>query len=96
MTFVDLSNVKNGLAAVLDQVERGRHVTIPRHGKPVVRLVPVVDRTLQARDAVMNIRALRQRIAQRGKIFTWNELNEYAAKAGCDALAAGVALQFTP
>lgn len=35
--------VKTHLAALLDEVERGRTVTITRNGRPVARLSPLAD-----------------------------------------------------
>ncbi len=40
MQSVDVSDVKNRLAALLDEVEAGREIVITRRGKPVACLVP--------------------------------------------------------
>ncbi len=40
MQSVDVSDVKNRLAALLDEVEAGREIVITRRGNPVARLVP--------------------------------------------------------
>jgi prevent-host-death family protein len=77
MDTVNLFDAKNRLSALVDQVEQGQEVTITRRGKPVARLVPAISRTEHARNAVEQLRALRQSIAQRGEVFTWNELKAY-------------------
>jgi prevent-host-death family protein len=49
---------KNTLGALLDRVEGGEEIVITRHGKPVARLVPNVERIdqSQARAAFHRIR----------------------------------------
>jgi prevent-host-death family protein len=53
---------KSKLSELLDQVERGRTITITRHARNVARLVPAgdpsIDRTVFAR-----IRAMRERLS---------------------------------
>jgi len=60
-------DAKARLSELLDRVERGQHIVITRHGKPVARLVPnlELDRTA-ARDAVARLVALGERLARRG------------------------------
>ena len=77
MATVNLFDAKNRLSALVDQVEEGQEVTITRRGKPVARLVPVMLPIEQGRQAVQKLRALRESIARRGEIFTWNELKAY-------------------
>jgi prevent-host-death family protein len=77
MDLVTLFDAKNRLSALVDQVERGQEVTITRRGKPVARLVPVIAQADRARNAVAKLRALREGIAQRGEVFTSDELKAY-------------------
>lgn len=66
--LVGAFEAKNKLSALLDEVERGREITITRHGKPVARLVPAtggVDRE-RARRAVEAIRAMRKGVTLGG------------------------------
>ncbi len=37
---LSVAEAKNSLTQLLQAVERGEHVTISRHGKPIVDLVP--------------------------------------------------------
>ena len=39
MSVYTMSEARAALATLLDEVERGEHVTITRHGKPAARLV---------------------------------------------------------
>ena len=77
MDTVNLFDAKNRLSALVDQVEAGQEITITRRGKPVARLVPVADQSEQGRKAVGKLRALRQSIATRGEVFTWDVLKAY-------------------
>jgi prevent-host-death family protein len=77
MDSISLFDAKNRLSALIDQVAGGQKVTITRRGKPVARLVPVAPETEQLRNAVADLRALRQSIAARGEVFTWDELKAY-------------------
>jgi prevent-host-death family protein len=77
MDAISLFDAKNRLSALIDQVAGGQKVTITRRGKPVARLVPVAPETEQVRNAVANLRALRQNIAARGEVFTWDQLRAY-------------------
>ncbi len=52
---------KNNLSALIDRAVAGEAVTITRHGKPVVRLVPVeARRPLNGADALVLLDQLRQ------------------------------------
>ncbi|WP_428486880.1 type II toxin-antitoxin system Phd/YefM family antitoxin [Rhodopila sp.] len=77
MDAITLFDAKNRLSALVDQVEEGQEVTITRRGKPVARLVPIPAQGSQGRNAVEKLRALRQGIARRGEIFTWDQLKAY-------------------
>lgn len=62
MRDIQASDAKAHLPQILDEVERGETVRITRHGRPIARLVPEVDRRQAEIDkAVENIRALRRR-----------------------------------
>ncbi|MBK8476492.1 MAG: type II toxin-antitoxin system prevent-host-death family antitoxin [Opitutaceae bacterium] len=53
---------KTSLAALLDQVERGREITITRHARNVARLVPA-DQPRIDRSVFTRLRSLRARLA---------------------------------
>lgn len=64
MTIRDIqaSDAKTHLPQILDAVERGETVRITRHGRPIARIVPEIDRRQAEVDkAIANIRALRTR-----------------------------------
>ncbi|HEV2646851.1 MAG TPA: type II toxin-antitoxin system prevent-host-death family antitoxin [Acidobacteriaceae bacterium] len=67
---------KNRLGALLDRVEAGEEVLITRHGRPVARLVPNVDRGKQARawEAVERIRERAKTLG--GQRFDWEEFKK--------------------
>jgi prevent-host-death family protein len=62
MREIQASEAKTHLPRLLDEVERGETLIITRHGRPIARIVPEVDRQ-QARidEAVKAIRNLRRR-----------------------------------
>ena len=53
---------KTKLGELLDQVERGREITITRHARNVARLVPA-DQPAVDRSVFTRIRALRSRLS---------------------------------
>jgi prevent-host-death family protein len=62
MREIQASEAKAHLAELLDEVERGETLIITRHGRPVARIVPEVDRRQEEVDkAIANILAIRQR-----------------------------------
>jgi prevent-host-death family protein len=66
MTTVTALEAKTRFGKLLDRVARGEEIVITRHDKPVARIVPEGDRSLDTvRQAVKDIRALRKEIAQR-------------------------------
>jgi prevent-host-death family protein len=77
MDTVNLFDAKNRLSALIDQVGEGRELTITRRGKPVARLVPATSPAGQGTEAVARLHRLRQAIAARGEVFTWDELKTY-------------------
>jgi len=44
MRFVQASAAKTHLPQILDEVERGETIIITRHGRPIARLVPEIDK----------------------------------------------------
>jgi prevent-host-death family protein len=44
MREIQASEAKAKLPALLDEVERGEILIITRHGKPIARIIPEVDR----------------------------------------------------
>jgi len=43
MLEVGSYEAKTNLPSLLDRVQHGELITITRHGKPVARLVPIID-----------------------------------------------------
>jgi prevent-host-death family protein len=67
MREIQASEAKTHLPQILDEVERGETVVITRHGRPIARLVPEVERRqAEIDEAVESILALRKRL--KGKI----------------------------
>jgi prevent-host-death family protein len=61
MREVQASEAKTHLPRLLDDVEHGETIVITRHGRPIGRLVPEMDRRqAEAKEAVAAIRALRK------------------------------------
>ena len=61
MREVQASEAKTHLPELLDEVERGATLIITRHGKPIARLVPEIDRRQSEIDeAVARIQARRR------------------------------------
>ena len=62
MRDVQASEAKTHLPQLLDAVERGETLRITRHGRPIARIVPEMDRRQDDADAaIASIKALRQR-----------------------------------
>jgi len=53
---------KSKLSELLDQVERGRTITITRHARKIARLVPAEDPEVD-RTVFSSIRAMRERLS---------------------------------
>jgi prevent-host-death family protein len=65
MREIQASEAKTHLPRLLDDVEHGEIIVITRHGRPIARLVPDVDRRrAQAIEAVAAIKALRKRVGK--------------------------------
>ena len=65
MRTVQASEAKVHLPQLLDDVERGETLIITRHGRPIARIVPEVDRRQEEIDrALATIRELRTRTAR--------------------------------
>ncbi len=61
MRQIQASEAKAHLPQLLDDVERGETLIITRHGRPIARIVPEVDRRQEEVDkAIASIRALRE------------------------------------
>jgi prevent-host-death family protein len=52
MKQVGVYDAKTNLAKLLDEVERGEIVTITRHGRPIAKLVPVIENSRSVREAI--------------------------------------------
>jgi prevent-host-death family protein len=62
MREIQASDAKARLAQLLDDVERGETLIITRHGRPIARIVPEVNRRQEEVDrAIASIRELRKR-----------------------------------
>ncbi len=62
MDEIGTLEARNSLSALLDRVEKGEEITITRHGRPVARLVPALQRDIErARVAAEGLRAIRSR-----------------------------------
>jgi prevent-host-death family protein len=62
MRQIQASEAKAHLTQLLDDVERGETLIITRHGRPIARIVPEVNRRQEEVDrAIASIRALRER-----------------------------------
>ena len=66
MRQIQASEAKTHLPQLLDDVERGETILITRHGKPIARLVPEVDRRQAEIDSAID--RIQQRRAQAGSI----------------------------
>lgn len=70
METIGAFEAKTHLSELLQRAERGEEITITRHGRPVARLVPVVDEQAVAAarhaEAVDGFRALRKRYSLGG------------------------------
>ncbi len=61
MRQIQASEAKAHLPQLLDDVERGETLIITRHGRPIARIVPEVDRRQEEVDkAIASIRGLRE------------------------------------
>jgi prevent-host-death family protein len=62
MRTVGTFEAKTHLSALLEEVERGKEITITRHGRPVARLVPVeaAPGREQLADSVARLKAFRR------------------------------------
>ena len=62
MREIQASEAKTHLPRLLDEVERGETLIITRHGRPIARIVPEVDRRQSEIDeAIASIQSLRKR-----------------------------------
>ncbi len=61
MASVGVYEAKTQLPRLLDQVARGKKITITRHGVPVAMLVPATDRPIRpVKDVIADLRAFRK------------------------------------
>lgn len=71
---VSVYEAKTHLSRLLADVENGVEVTITRHGRPVARLVPIVDAADERAAAVARLRALKRELDVRAtpeEIRSW-------------------------
>jgi prevent-host-death family protein len=66
MREIQASEAKTHLPQLLDEVERGETLIITRHGRPIARIVPELDRRQEevdkSLDAIMELRKRTGRI----------------------------------
>jgi prevent-host-death family protein len=76
MRTVGAFEAKNKLSELLDEVEQGGEIVITRHGKPVARLVANEQKNEddRRRDAVENLRVLRDSLRARGVVFSVGDI----------------------
>jgi len=61
MKNIQATKAKAQFSELLDDVERGETVVITRHGKPIVRMTPMVaDRQSEIREVIAKMKQLRQ------------------------------------
>ena len=73
-TVINIHEAKTHLSRLIGDVEAGLEVTITRHGKPVARLVPVVNVVDERAAAVERLRALKRELgvkATSAEIRSW-------------------------
>jgi prevent-host-death family protein len=89
MREVGVLEAKTHFSAIADEVAReGSEVVVTRHGKPLVRIVPIQQHTAQSRrEAAERLLALRDQIAERHGIdedFDWKAARD-EGRPGCDS-----------
>lgn len=83
MVDIGILEAKTHFSEWVDRACAGEEVTVTRHGKPLVKLVPVDDRearALRARETIERLRKLRESIKPKGKPIPWEELKEMGRK----------------
>ena len=66
MGTVTALEAKTRFGELLERVSRGEEIVITRHDKPVARIIPEGDKSLESvKRAIDSIRANRRRMAQR-------------------------------
>jgi len=67
MRQIQSSEAKTHLPQLLDDVERGETIVITRHGRPIARLVPEIDKQREEiRKAIKEMQALRASLPKTG------------------------------
>ena len=62
MRTIQASEAKTHLPELLDDIERGETLIITRHGRPIARIIPEIDRRAERTEqALANIAQLRNR-----------------------------------
>ena len=71
---VSVYDAKTHLSRLLGDVEAGQEVTITRHGKPVARLVPIIDELATHAAWVERVRENRRALGltfESGEVAAW-------------------------
>ena len=67
MSEIGAYEAKTHLPQLLERVQKGERFMITRHGRPVAKLAPVVDRDVAGiRAAIGELRSLRKTLVRRG------------------------------
>ena len=87
METASISQTKNQLSALIDQVRQGEIIVITDHDRPVAKLVPAqADNGEETADALANLE--RKGIIRRGNGTTHRLAPPLKARGGTSALAA--------
>jgi prevent-host-death family protein len=78
MKQIGVYEAKTHLPSLLEEVEAGETITIPRHGKPVAKLVPVQANSRSIDETIAAIHEFRKRHPLNG--ITVKELIEEGRK----------------
>jgi len=78
LSSVGAYDAKTRLSELLDRVEKGEHIIITRHGRPVARLIPERSNDIaRAIDALDRITTRRERLARQGVQITREEIRAW-------------------
>ncbi len=75
MSTVGAYEAKTHLPRLLEEVERGRTVTITKHGREVARLVPVVSSARRPEEVIIALREARRGV-RRGRVSVRRMIDE--------------------
>jgi prevent-host-death family protein len=76
MKTIQASEAKTHFLRILDEVERGKTVTVTRHGKTIARIVPVIPSDEERREQIAQAMASILEIRKRTKPMSIEEILE--------------------